>query len=130
MATRDRPAATGGLGALFDASSARDVHTSGWALTAFLAGLGAVLSAPFSLTSALALCLGLLGAVLALVGVAVTSRPDVAGGALAPLALCLSLIALAIVGLRYLGVDSAYGDALLPTLTDLMERLNVQLGAR
>lgn len=56
---QDRPAATGGLGALFAASSAR--HTSGWALTSFLAGLGAALAAPFSLGSAFALCLGLLG---------------------------------------------------------------------
>lgn len=53
MAAQDRPAATGGLGALFDASSMTNVHTSGWALTAFLAGLGAMLTRPFSLTSGL-----------------------------------------------------------------------------
>lgn len=128
MATQDRPAATGGLRALFDASSARDVHTSVWALTSFLAGLGAVLAAPFSLGSALALYLGLLGVALALAGVVATSRPEVAGRALTPLGLALSLVALALVGLRYLDVDNAFGDALLPTLQDLLERLNAQAG--
>ena len=125
---QDGPVVTGGLGTLFDAPSEAGVHTSGWALTSFLAGLGAVLTALFSLTSGLALCLGGLGAVLALVGVAATSRRDVAGGALAPVGLLLSLVALTLVGLRYLGVENAYGDALLPTLQDLMERLNAQLG--
>lgn len=130
MATQDRSVASGGLGALFDASSATEVHTSGCALISFLAGLGAILSAPFSLTSGLAISLGLLGAILGLVGVPATSRPDVAGGALASLGLCLGLVAIALVGLRYLGVDNAFGDALLPTLQDLMERLNTQIGVR
>lgn len=128
MATQDRPTVPGGLGALFDAPSATDVHTSGWALTSFLCGLGAVLTAPFLLTSGLALLLGVLGSVLALVGVATTSRPDVAGGALAPLGLALGLGALVLVGLRYLGVDSAFGESLLPTLQELLERLNDRAG--
>lgn len=128
MATQDGPVVTGGLGALFDASAATEVHTSGWALTSFLAGLGAIVAALFSLTSGLALCLGLLGAVLAVVGLAVTSNPDVAGGALAPLGLCLSLVAVLVVGLRYLGVDSAVGDALVPALQDLLEGLNARTG--
>lgn len=128
MATQYRPAESGGLGTLFDAPSFTDVHTSGWALTAFLAGLGGGIAALFSLTSGLALSLGLLGGVLALVGVATTSRPDVAGGALAPLGLGLSLVALSLVGLQYLDADYAFGDALLPTLRDLLERLNTQLG--
>lgn len=128
MVTQDGPAVSGGLGGLFDASSATDVHTSGWALTSFVTGLAAVLTASFSLTSGLALSLGLLGAVLGLAGVAATSRPDVAGGALAPVGLGLGLVAVSLVGLRYLGVDNAFGDTLLPTLQDLMERLNTQVG--
>lgn len=121
---QEGPAITGGLAALFDSASDTGVHTSGWALFSFVAGLGAALAALFSLTSGLALVLGLLGTVLGLVGVAVTSRPDITGGALAPWGLCLSLVALVLVGLRYLDVDSAVGDALLPTLQTLMERLN------
>lgn len=129
MATQDRSVADAGLGALFDASPATEVHTSFWALTSFLAGIAALLTAPFSITFAVALSLGALGAVLAVAGVADTSRPDVAGRALVALGLCSSLVTLGFLGLRYLDVDNAFGDALLPALRDLLARLNAQVGA-
>lgn len=129
MATQDRSVATAGLGALFDASPVTEVHTSFWAVASFLAGIAALLVAPFSITFAVALYLAALGAVLAVAGVADTSRPEVAGRALAPLGLCFSLVTLGFLGLRYLDIDNAFGDALLPALRDLLERLNAQVGA-
>ncbi len=40
-----------------------------------------------------------------------------------------SLAALALLGLRYLGVHTAFGDDLVPALTALLEQLNTQLHA-
>lgn len=129
MATHDRPPAAASLWSLFEASPESDVHTSAWSLTAFLCGLGAALSAPFAIMLAVSLSLGVSGLLLALAGLAATSRPDVAGRALAPLGLVLSLVALGVLGLRYLQVDSAFGDALVPAIQDLLERLNARVGA-
>ena len=112
------------LGALFDGSPASLVHTSAAAEIAFLAGLGAMLAAPFSLT--LALCSGLagVGLVLSIIGMARSSRPAVAGGLLAAVGLVLSLATLALVGLRYAGIDTAVGDAALPTFGSWLAALN------
>lgn len=104
-----------------------DVHTSAAAVTAFLCGVGALLAALFSLTFSVALFLGVVGAGAAFAGVVVTSRPRVAGRALAPLALFLCVVALALVGLRYANLDTAVGDHWLPVLTQLLERLNTDL---
>lgn len=130
MTTQDW-SATGrtGVEALLDASPAVEVHTSAAALLGFLCGLGALVAAPFSVTYALALLLGLLGMVLGVGGVVATSRPLVAGRALAPLGMLLSLVALALLGLRFANLDTAFGDDLVPALTDLLERLGEQLPA-
>lgn len=128
MATHDRAPVAATLWSLFDVSPESDVHTSAWALAGFLCGLGAALTAPFSIMLAVSLSLGTSGAVLALAGLVTTSRPGVAGRALAPFGVVLSLVALGILGLRYLNVDSAFGDALVPAMHDLLERLNARVG--
>jgi hypothetical protein len=112
------------LGGLFDASPDHPVHTSLAAELAFVLGLVAVVAVPFSLMHAASAGIAGLGAVLGLVGVATTSRPDVAGRVLAPLGLFSSLVALTLVGLRYFGLDTAYGDALVPTILSWLEALN------
>ena len=112
------------LGGLFDASPDRPVHTSIAAELSFVLGLVAMVAVPFSLMHAATAGIAGLGAVLGLVGVATTSRPDVAGRVLAPLGLFFSLVALTLVGLRYFGLDTAYGDALVPTFLSWLEALN------
>jgi hypothetical protein len=112
------------LGALFESSPARPVHTSAAAEVAFLSGMVALLAVPFSLTMALGLGLSVVGLVTSLVGMARSSRPAVAGGLLASVGLVLSLSTLALIGLRYLGIDTAIGDSLAPTLADWLTALN------
>lgn len=117
------------LGTLFDSSPAREVHTSAAAGVAFLAGLVALLASPFSLMHAVCLGLGLVGVVAGIVGMARASRPAVAGGLLASLGLVLALVALLLLGLRYLGVDTAFGDSWAPVLADGLRALNELLPA-
>jgi hypothetical protein len=114
----------GSLGTLFESSPAPDVQTSAAAATAFVLGLFALLAAPFSL--ALALCVGLAAVALvtSVVGMARASRRSFAGGVLASLGLVLALATLALVGLRYIGVDTAFGDGFVPTLRDWLTSLN------
>ncbi len=114
----------GGLQGLMEASPDRGVHTSAAAEIAFLLGVVAVGSSLFSLTYAMALAAGVLSLVFGVVGLASTSRPYVAGQALAPLGLVLGCVAILLVGLRYLGLDTAAGDELLPTMRGWMESLN------
>ncbi len=114
-----------GLEALFDLSPARPVHTSAAAETALLAGLLGMLAMPFSLTVALCLGLSVVALVTSVIGMARASRPGVAGGLLASVGMVLSLATLALVGLRYVGLDTAFGDSLalaewLGTLNDLV----------
>jgi hypothetical protein len=113
-----------GLASLFESSPDPDVHTSAAAETSFLFALAALLAAPFSLTHGATIVLGASGAVLALVGMVTTNRVTTAGRALVPFGLFLSLIALVVVALRYLGVDTAFGDDLTPVLEGWLERLN------
>lgn len=112
------------LRALFESSPASLVHTSAAAVVAFLAGLVAVLGAPFALMLAVSLGLSVLGLVSSVIGLARSSRPAVAGSLLASVGLVLSLAALALIGLRYLGIDTTVGDSLLPTIADGLRSLN------
>jgi hypothetical protein len=116
-----------GLAGLFEASPDLRVHTSAAAELGFLLGLFAILAAPFSVMHALSLGAGVLGVALGFVGLASTSRPNVAGGALTPLAMGFAFSALVLVGLRYLGVDTAFGDELLPTLGAWLDAINAKL---
>ena len=112
------------LGALFESSPARVVHTSAAAEIAFLSGLLAMFAVPFSLMTAICVGLSALGLGTSIVGLARASRPSVAGGMLASIGLVLSLGTLTLVGLRYLGIDTAIGDAARPTLADWLAALN------
>lgn len=118
------PEDDGGLQGLLDASPDRGVHTSAAAELSFLLGLIALVATPFSVMYAMALAAGALGVMVGIVGLASTSRPNVAGQALAPLGIVFGCVALVVVGLRYLGVDTAFGDDLMPTLEAWMEKLN------
>jgi hypothetical protein len=118
----------GGIDALLDSSPEPGVHTSAAAETGFLLALVALASAPFSVTHGVTLAAGLVALVLGAVGVVTTSNPYVAGRGLVPLSLALAFVALLVVGLRYLGLDTAFGDGWLPTLTDWLERLNGRVG--
>ena len=115
------------LGALFESSPARVVHTSAAAEIAFLCGLVAVLAVPFSLMAAVCVGLAAVGLVSSIVGLARASKPAVSGGLLASIGLVLSLATLTLVGLRYLGIDTAVGDAAVPTLADWLAALNTLL---
>jgi hypothetical protein len=113
-----------GLSALFDSSPDLGIHTSAAAEGGFVLGLLALLAAPFSIMIGLSVVTGVVAAVLALVGTATTSRSTVAGAALVPAGLAFSIIALGLVGLRYAGLDTAFGDQLAPTLGDWLQALN------
>ena len=115
------------LGALFASSPARVVRTSAAAEVAFLCGLVAVLAVPFSLMAAVCVGLSAVGLVTSIVGLARASKPGVSGGLLASIGLVLSLATLSLVGLRYLGIDTAVGDAAVPTLADWLAGLNTLL---
>jgi hypothetical protein len=117
-------ASGGRLSELFDASPEFEAHTSMSAELALLLGLAALLASPFSVTFALSAGLAALAFCSALVGLATTSRRDRTGGLLAPLGLLFSLVAFTVLGLRYLGVDTAFGDALMPRLLAGLEYLN------
>ncbi len=116
-----------GVEALFDAPPSVEVRTSAAAVAAFICGWEALLAAPFSLTASLALFLAAVGFVAGMVGLATTNRPHVAGRALAPVGLFLCLLVLLWVGLRYVSVDTSFGDGLAPALADLLERLNERM---
>jgi len=118
---------SGALGTLFDSSPARSVQTSGAAVLAFVLGLLALLAVPFSLAMTLSAALAAVALVASIVGMAKASRRDVAGGLLASVAMVLALMTLALVGLRYIGLDTAFGDAIAPTIADWLEALNTLL---
>jgi hypothetical protein len=124
MSAHSFPTEDDGLSGLLDASPDRPIHTSAAAELAFVLGLVSLLAVPFSLMHAASLVTAGLGAILGIVGMATTSRPDVAGRVLAPLGLFFSLTVLALVGLRYLGLETAFGDALAPTFLSWLEALN------
>ncbi len=119
----------GALGALFESSPARAVQTSAAAEAAFVVGVFALLATPFSLMAALCLGLAAVGLVVAILGMARASRPGTAGGVLAAVGLVSSLAAAALIGLRYVGIDTAFGDAMVPTLADWLGSLNDLLPA-
>src|ERR687887_329366 len=109
MATYGTSPEDSGIHALFESSPAVRVHTSAAAEIAFLLGLIALCAAPFAMMHVLTLGLGGLGIFFAVAGVATSSRPNVSGGSLAAVGVLFSCIALVLVGLRYLGLDTAFG---------------------
>ena len=121
------PEEEGGLQALLESSPEPGVHTSAAAELSFLLGLVALAAAPFSMTHGLTLGLAAAATLLGFIGVVSTSNPYVAGRALAPAGLAFGLVSLAVVGLRYAGLDTAFGDDLLPTIGNWLDRLNARL---
>ena len=113
-----------GPAGLFDGPSGERVHTSAAAEMSLLLGLFALLASPFSVMQTVVLGAGALGFVLAIGGMAATSNPRVAGRALVPLGLATSVVALVLVGMRYLGADTAFGDELVPTIAAWLAELN------
>jgi hypothetical protein len=124
MATYGAAPEDGGLPELFEASPDRPVHTSFAAEMAFLIGLVAICSAPFSVMHAVTFAASVLGFFFGFVGTATTSRPYVAGRGLAPAGLFFAFVALVLVALRYFNVDTAFGDELVPTIRGWLDDFN------
>ena len=124
MTTQDLGRVDGDLGALFDRSPADPAHTAPAAEVSFVLGLVAVAIAPFTLTYGLCVMLAGLCVVSSVIGLAQASRPTAAGSTLAATGLVLSLAALTVVGLRFLGVDTSFGDALVPHLRSALQSLS------
>ena len=127
MATYGASPEDGGIQALFESSPDVGVHTSAAAETAFLLGLIALCAAPFSVMHGLSLAVGVVGLFFAMVGVATASRPYVAGGFLAGFGVLFACTALVLVCLRYVGVDTAFGDELVPTMRGWLDDVNALL---
>jgi hypothetical protein len=127
MATYGAAPDDGGLQGLLEASPDRPVHTSVFVEAAFLVGLVALLAAPFSVTHGLSFATGVVGFLCGFVGVVTTNNPRVAGRVLAPAGAFFASVALLLIGVRYLGVDTAFGDGLVPTLRDWLDSLNAWL---
>jgi hypothetical protein len=103
------------------------VHMSVAAETAFLLGLGAVLTAPFSPLFAITVLLSAVAACFGIAGMITTREPELAGSALAPLGMFCGLVALLLVGLRYFGLDTAFGDQAVPWVWEKLQQLNSRL---
>ena len=116
-----------GLQELIEGSPAPRARMSVAAETALVCGLGAVLTATFSILFGMSVVFAGLAVLAGLVGLISTHRPDVAGSALNVLGLFLGLLALAAIGVRYLGIDTAIGDPLIPWLTDQLHHWNTKL---
>lgn len=121
---RTQDGTDGALGVLFESSPDLGVRTSAAAVVGFLAGLCALVTSPFSLTMALSIGLAAVALVSSVIGLARASRATIAGGLLASMGLVLSLATAALIGLRYAGIDTTFGDDVLPTLADWLASLN------
>ncbi|WP_328993203.1 hypothetical protein OG394_02740 [Kribbella sp. NBC_01245] len=127
MATYSGSQSEVGLDALIESSPASRVRMSMAAETALVCGLGAVLTATFSILFSLAVALSALALVAGLVGLITTRTPEIAGSALNVLGLLLALLALALIGVRFLGIDTTVGDPLLPGIADQLHHWNAKL---
>lgn len=115
-----------GLQAFFD-DAIPQARTSAAAEIALVCGLGSLVAVPFSILFGPAVALGLMAVGAGFVGLITTTRPDVAGSALTGFGLSFGLVALALIGLRYLGLDTAVGDDLVPWLGDWLRDSNSRL---
>lgn len=122
MTTQDIRSSRSDLGELLERSP-DPAHTAPAAEISFVLGLVALATAPFSLTYGLCVMVAGLCVVTSVVGLAQASRPGSAGSSLAASGLVLSLGALAVVGLRFAGVDTTYGDELVPHIVSALESL-------
>jgi hypothetical protein len=127
MAMFGRPAEDVGLGTLMAGSPESRAHMSVAAEASFLLGLAAVLSAGFSVLFAVTLAVAAAALGCGVVGMITTRDPETAGSALSAVGLFAGLLAAALVGLRYLGLDTAYADDFGPWVWDQLQRLNASL---
>lgn len=127
MAAFGRPVEDVGLSTLMADSPESRAHMSVAAEVTLLLGLTAVVTSLFSTLFAVAVVLGVSAVCFGVVGMITTRTPELAGSALSSIGLFLGLGAVALVGLRYLGLDTAVGDDLAPWLLDLLERWNSRL---
>ncbi|HWM00485.1 MAG TPA: hypothetical protein VNP20_24300 [Nocardioidaceae bacterium] len=127
MATPGRPAEDVGLRTLMAVSPESPVHMSVAAEAALLLGLGAVMAAPFSAFFSVTLVLGVLSLGCGVAAMVTTRAPDTAGSAVSTLGLALAVLALVLVGLRYAGLDTAFGDDVAPWLLERLQSLNSRL---
>jgi hypothetical protein len=130
MTTQDRSDQDAGMEALLGplpVAEVRASRTSAAAVIAFVGGVTAALAALFTLTSGMALLLGLVATVAGVVGMNVTSRPHLTGRVLVPIGALFGLVALVLVALRYAQVHGAFGDEALPVVADVLQRLNMVL---
>jgi len=116
-----------GLEDLLESSPEPRARTSVAAEAALLTGLGALLTAPFSVLYSLAAGLGAVALLCGFVALVTTRRPDLAGSALGSFGLGFGLLALALLAVRFAGVDTAFGDSVVPWLADLLQRGNARL---
>jgi hypothetical protein len=112
------------LGELFARSPADPAHTAAAAEMSFVLGLVAVLTVPFTLTYGLSVMVAGLCVVISVVGLAQASRTAAAGSTLATLGLVMSIAVLALVALRFAGVDTAFGDSWVPHLRSGLQALS------
>jgi hypothetical protein len=116
-----------GLQELLDGSPEPRAHTSVAAETAWLTGLGALVTAPFSILYSLSAALAGVAVLCGFVALVTTRRPELAGSALGSFGLVFGLIAVALLAARFAGVDTAVGDAIVPWFADLLQRGNTYL---
>ncbi|HEY3001084.1 MAG TPA: hypothetical protein VGJ44_01930 [Kribbellaceae bacterium] len=116
-----------GLEDLLESSPEPRAHTSVAAEAALLTGLGALLTAPFSVLYSLSAGLAAVALLCGFVALVTTRRPDLAGSALGSFGLGFGLLALALLAVRFAGVDTAFGDSVVPWLADLLQRGNARL---
>jgi hypothetical protein len=102
-------------------------HMSAAAEATFLLGVGALVSACFSALLVVTMACAGVAVVFGVVGMITTRDRDTAGGALSAVGLFAGLAAAALVALRYLGLDTAYGDVVAPWLWEQLQVLNSRL---
>jgi hypothetical protein len=112
---------------LIDSSPEPRARMSMVAEATFMFGLAAVVTAAFSILFSLSVLLGVLALAIGLIGLITTHRPDLAGSALNVLGMFLGFLALAAIAVRYLGIDTAVGDPLIPWLTEQLHHWNGKL---
>jgi hypothetical protein len=127
MATPGRPVEEVGLRTLMAVSPESPVHMSMAAEAALLLGLGAVLAAPFSAFFSVSVVLAVLALCFGIAAMVTTRAPEMAGSAVSTLGLALAVLALVLVGLRYAGLDTAFGDDVAPWLLEQLQSLNSNL---
>jgi hypothetical protein len=127
MASLGGPADEVGLSTLMASSPESRAHMSAAAEAAFLLGVGALVTAGFSSLLVVTIACASVAVVCGVVGMITTRDRDTAGSALSAIGLFAGLTGAALVALRYLGLDTAYGDAAAPWLWEQLQWLNSRL---